>query len=190
MMRLFNYCDSRYLLMRHLKTTHHPDTPIEFVNDTNNVMLTRRAARAIVLQGQKILMLYTARYHDYSLPGGGVDDHEDIEQGLVRELSEETGARDIRNINEFGLYEEYRPWARNGANLMHMLSYCYTCEIDQELGDTQFEQHEINNGMKPVWMDIDQAIQHNLDTMANSDKKGLSIERETFLLKLIKQELL
>ncbi|WP_373293745.1 NUDIX hydrolase [Shewanella saliphila] len=26
------------------------------------------------------------RYHDYSLPGGGVDDGEHIEQGLIREL--------------------------------------------------------------------------------------------------------
>ncbi|MCC4833146.1 NUDIX domain-containing protein [Shewanella sp. 10N.7] len=175
--------------MRHLKTSHHPDTPSQFVAQQQDSMLTRRAARAIVLQGNTILMLYTERYHDYTLPGGGVDDHEEFEQGLVRELQEETGAKSIRNIKEFGLYEEYRPWVRDGMTLIHMLSYCYTCEIDSELGETQFESHEINNGMKPVWMDIDEAIQHNLNTMTNSDKKGLSIERETFLLKLIKKEL-
>lgn len=71
-----------------------------------------------------------------------------------------------------------------------MLSYCYVCTIADELAEPQLESHEISNGMTPVWMDIDAAIQHNLDTMANSNKKGLSIERETFLLKLIKQELL
>jgi hypothetical protein len=44
--------------------------------------------------------------------------------------------------------------------------------------------------MKPVWISIDEAISHNLDIIANSDKKGMSVERETFLLKLVREELL
>ena len=47
------------------------------------------------------------------------------------------------------------------------------------------EADERNNGMKAVWVNIHDAIQHNEKTMANSPKKGMSIERETFLLKLI-----
>jgi len=43
--------------------------------------------------------------------------------------------------------------------------------------------------MTPVWMNIYEAITHNEDVMANSDKKGLSIERETFMLKVIAQEM-
>jgi hypothetical protein len=39
-------------------------------------------------------------------------------------------------------------------------------------------------------MNIHQAIKHNEHTIANSPKKGMSIERETFLLKLIVHELL
>ena len=42
--------------------------------------------------------------------------------------------------------------------------------------------------MKPVWMNIYDAIAHNEDTMENSVKKGMSIERETFLLKLVVKE--
>ncbi|MGX9462543.1 NUDIX hydrolase [Shewanella sp. A14] len=176
--------------MRHLTTRYHPETPKDFIDNNQSTMLTRLAARAIVLRGNCILMLYTQRYHDYSLPGGGVDEGEQIEQGLVRELKEETGAKVVGEVSPFGLYQEYRPWRRDGYQSVNMLSYCFVCTIADELGDTQFEAHEINNGMAPVWMDIDEAIQHNLDTMKNSNKKGLSIERETFLLKLIKQELL
>jgi ADP-ribose pyrophosphatase YjhB (NUDIX family) len=176
--------------MRHLITRYHIDTPEDFIAANQQTMLTRLATRAIVVRDNQILMLYTQRYHDYSLPGGGVDAGEEIEQGLIRELQEETGAQDIRNINAFGLYEEYRPWLRDGHTSVNMLSYCFTCDIDNQLAETQFEAHEINNGMMPVWIDIDEAIEHNLETIANSSKKGLSIERETFLLKLIKQELL
>ncbi|MBB1269499.1 NUDIX hydrolase [Shewanella sp. SR44-3] len=176
--------------MRHLLTHYHPETQADFVSQHQDKMLIRLATRAIVLRGTQILLLYTQRYHDYSLPGGGINDGESIELGLVRELKEETGAKGVNNIRPFGVYEEYRPWTREGYGLVKMLSYCFSCEIDAELGDTEFEAHEINNGMTPVWVNIDQAIEHNLSTMANSAKKGLSIERETFLLQRIKAELI
>ena len=44
--------------------------------------------------------------------------------------------------------------------------------------------------MQPLWMNIHQAIKHNEDVIKNSEKKGLSIERETYLLKRIVTELL
>ncbi|MCG6340861.1 NUDIX domain-containing protein [Vibrio fluvialis] len=172
--------------MRHLHIATHPE--VEPLSQQR--ILQRKAARAIVLDGEDILMLYTERYHDYTLPGGGVDEDEDILQGMVRELQEETGAQNIHNIKPFGLYEEFRPWYKDDADVMHMVSYCFTCKIDRELGDTNYEDYEIKNGMKPVWINIRDAITHNELTMAESDKKGMSIERETFLLRLIAKELL
>ena len=73
---------------------------------------------------------------------------------------------------------------------MHMQSYCFTCTIDDELLEPELEAHELRNGMHPVWMNIHQAIVHNEETIAKSEKKGLSIERETYLLKLIVSELI
>ena len=69
-----------------------------------------------------------------------------------------------------------------------MISYCYTCDTDRELGDTNYESYEIRNGMKPVWINIHEAIAHNENIIAHSEKKGMSIERETFLLHLIVKE--
>lgn len=150
----------------------------------------RRAARGIVLDGENILLLYTARYHDYTLPGGGVDEGEDHVEGLIRELQEETGAQNIRDVEPFGIYEEFRPWYKDDAEVLHMESYCYTCKIDSELGSTDLEEYEQKNGMEPVWMNIHEAIKHNEETIASSDKKGLSIERETFLLKSVVDKIL
>ena len=64
------------------------------------------------------------------------------------------------------------------------------CKIDAQLGSTRLEDYEQKNGMKPVWINIFDAIAHNEQTMLHSDKKGMSIERETFLLKRIVSELL
>lgn len=171
--------------MRLLKSTIHSD-----ITDVSAKKFIRKATRAIVLKGEDILLLYTKRYHDYSLPGGGIDDEESNIDGLIRELKEETGAHNVQNIQEFGMYEEFRPWYKPGFDIIHMQSYCYVCTIDDELLDTELEEHEINNGMHPTWMNIYEAITHNEDTIAKSDKKGSSIERETFLLKLIVEELL
>ena len=170
--------------MQLLKSTQHPS-----LLSLEGSCLTRKATRAIVLDGENILLLYTERYHDYSLPGGGVDEGESLTDGLIRELQEETGAQDIEILAEFGLYEEYRPWYKEGFDMIHMLSYCYICKIDKTLAETALESHEIQNGMEPVWINIFEAINHNEETINASPKKGLSIERETFLLKRIAKEL-
>lgn len=177
--------------MQLLKTAFHPDVSPTDISPTSDLtLIERHAARAIVLKGENILLLYTQRYHDYSLPGGGIDEGEDEIEGLIRELKEETGAQGIRNVQPFARYDEYRPWYKSDADIIHMISHCYVCEIDEELGDTAYESHEVSNGMKPVWMNIHQAIDHNEEVIANSDKKGLSIERETFMLQVIVQKLL
>jgi len=171
--------------MRILKTHYDPDLKPH----RDKTMFTRLCTRSIAIQGDEILLMYTARYDDYSLPGGGLDKDENEIVGMKRELSEETGAQNIQNIKPFGIYEEYRPWYKPDFDVQHMISYCYTCDIDRELGNSNLESYEIKNGMKALWINIHKAIAHNKITMANSNKKGMSIERETFLLELIAENL-
>ncbi len=172
--------------MRHLCTSIHPS--IESIKGKS--IFTRKASRAIVLQDRKILLLFTKRYEDYSLPGGGLDGGEDLVVGMTRELREETGARNVSDVKEFGIYEEYRPWYKDDYDIQHIISYCYICSVDKNLGKAELEDYEEKNGMKALWVDIDEAIKHNQKTIAESKKKGMSITRETYLLKLIKKELL
>ena len=172
-------------MTRLLKSTVHPA-----LDHLDGTILRRRAARAIALSGDHILLLYTEYYQDYSLPGGGVDDGEDIIAGLVRELQEETGARNIKVMEPFGLYEEYRPWYKPEYDIIHIESYCYVCRVDFELGSTQLEDYEKNNGMSPVWIDVREALAHNKRLIDSGESLGMSIERETFLLERIAEELL
>lgn len=172
--------------MRLIRTSTHSE--IDTIDGKS--IFKRPATRAIALRGELILLCYTERYQDYSLPGGGIDEGEDIASAMIRELQEETGAINISNIKKFGIYEEYRPWYRPDYDIQHIISYCFTCSVNEDLGDTTLEHYEISNGMKPVWINIHEAIKHNEETIAHSDKKGMSIERETYLLRLIREELL
>lgn len=172
--------------MQILKTHYHPDVKTL----ENKSVFTRLATRSIAIKGANILLLYTERYEDYSLPGGGLDKDEDYVNGMIRELVEETGAKDITDIKPFGVYEEYRPWHKPEFDIQHMISYCYTCSVNEVLGVSKMESYEIKNGMSAKWVNIFDAIKHNEKTMATSAKKGMSIERETFLLKHIAAQLI
>ena len=172
--------------MKLLKTHYHP----EITSLENKSIVKRLATRSIAIQGANILLLYTERYEDYSLPGGGLDLRENQIEGMKRELIEETGACNIQNIQPFGIYEEFRPWHQPDYDIQQMISYCYTCTINKELGECNYESYEIKNGMKAQWINIHKAIQHNQKNMASSAKKGMSIERETFLLQLIADSLI
>lgn len=151
----------------------------------------REAARAIVLDGEEILLLYTARYDDYSFPGGGIDEGEDKVEGLIRELEEETGAQNIDILCEFGYLDEYRQSRYEGYDYIRMISYFYVCNVNKELGENNLEDYEKKNGMEARWVNIHKAIEHNKEMMAQKGEKlGISIERETFMLELIAKELL
>ena len=173
--------------MRHINTLIHP----EVLGLINPRTYSRKAARAVVINDDEILLIYTKRYDDYTLPGGGVDENEPIKEALIRELHEETGAKNIEIVSEFGIYEEYRPYHYEAYDQMHMLSHIYVCSIDKELGEAKPESYEVTNGSIPVWVKLIDAIKHNEAIIESSPKSmGLSVLRELELFKLIKSDLL
>lgn len=150
----------------------------------------RQAARGVVLRDESILLLFTERYNDFSFPGGGVGLDEDLVAGLQREMQEETGAREITVLRHYGRVEEYRPYWKADYDLMHMTSHFYICEIAEQLGETRMEAHELANGMRPLWIKINEAISHNQAVMARQEvSMGQSIHRETMMLEKIQREL-
>ncbi len=171
--------------MRLIKKLVHPDVKV-----ATGAILTRRASRGIVLRETSILLLFTERYNDFSFPGGGVADGEDLVDGLRRELEEETGARNVRVKRNYGYIEELRPHWKPGYELMHMTSHFFFCDIDRDLQAPKMEDYETANGMRPVWVDLDAAIAHNRAVMQRQEASmGLSIQRETFMLENLATEL-
>lgn len=171
--------------MRVIADLRHPAVP-----KSPQRVLNRRAARGIVLRDGRLLLLYTERYNDFSLPGGGVDAHEELETALARELEEETGARNVRVLDAFGRVDELRPHWHPEYPFMAMKSFIYRCEIDAALGEARMESYERDAGMRVAWTGVEEAIAHNHAVMARGEASmGLSIQRETLVFERIRDEL-
>lgn len=160
----------------------------DYYHADNPVMAKRTTARGILMHGNEILLIYTKRYNDYSFPGGGVDSHEDIKTGLLREIQEETGALDVYIDSEFGIYEEIMETYREGYDFLHMVSHYYICKSSKELGEANPEDYEVANGSVPVWVDLSKAIEHNQQVIQSKESTmGTSIYRETYVLEKIRE---
>ncbi|WP_373973637.1 NUDIX domain-containing protein [Chitinibacter sp. SCUT-21] len=156
------------------------------IHNIDRRILNRRSVRAVIMQGGQILLMYSARHNDYSLPGGTVERGEDLIAALRRELLEETGAYEVHVEQYLGYVDEYRPSPRAKFDVMFLRSYCYQCHIKADLSAAQLNPREIANGLQAVWIDLAQAIAHNEKMIiSSSDKLGISIQRETWLLKYI-----
>ena len=114
----------------------------------------RRASRAIVFDRDgKIALLDATKKNYHKLPGGGIDEGEDIKTALDRELQEEIGCT-VKNLRELGTIEEYR----NGNLRLHQLSYCFLADLDGEVGVPHLEDGEAADGFEIVWMNLEDAI--------------------------------
>lgn len=122
-----------------------------------------KAARAIIIEDNKILVMYRNKYGSeyFTLVGGRVNDKESVEQALVREVKEETGLEitDARQV-----YTEKHPSPYNEQ-------YIFLCKVAPHksvaIEDTSEEgfMNRINiNVHKPLWAELSAFARLNFRT--------------------------
>lgn len=116
---------------------------------------TKTFAKALIVRGEKVLLLRRAindswRPGRLDLAGGAIEDSEDIIQGLLREIKEETGLTLLHSDVKLAFANSSAEEEQN-KNRLYFLAY------DQsDIGVVLSPEHSEAN-----WMDLDQAISQN-----------------------------
>ena len=151
----------------------------------------RAAVRAVVMRGENLLMVYSPVNGDYKFPGGGVDDNENHEAALEREVVEECGMKLTRILGEIGCVVEYAIPVKKDFEVFKMTSSYYLCEVDSKVEKQRLDRYEEELGFQPVWIPIDTAIQTNKTVLGGKTKKPPKwTAREVFMLEYIRTHLM
>ena len=109
----------------------------------------------VLIKNGKILVQRDRNGNEYALPGGHVRIAETLEDGLIREYKEETGA-DIRCVKM--LWSEECFWEWNGR-VAHNFAFYYLMDLcdGSEIPDCgEFVSHKDNCDVVIGWMPIEE----------------------------------
>lgn len=128
---------------------------IEKLGDRLSDSVERKAVRGVCVKDGKILLIFDTKIKEYLLPGGGVEEGENFEDALKREVLEELGYKNIKVTKELGQVEHnYYHWKRD--NNLHSLVSGFSFEIEnEEQGERTKEEIEKN---KIYWFDVEEGI--------------------------------
>jgi len=135
--------------MKQIKLINPESVSEEEVKNYRN----REAARAIIFDENKLIaLLHVKNENYYKLPGGGIEEGEDIFIDLDRECKEEMGC-EIEILNEIGLIVEYRKIFN-----LKQTSHCYLAKLKGLKGKPDFTDSEKEKGFEEVWLPYSEAI--------------------------------
>lgn len=117
----------------------------------------RVAARGVVQDDDRLLLLQSAACGDVKFPGGGVEAGESVEQALARELLEECGRTMIGcDPSVLTIVESRRD--HHTAGLFTMVSHYLPCRVDDSVSTQALQGYEQDLGLRPEWLTVQQAI--------------------------------
>jgi 8-oxo-dGTP pyrophosphatase MutT (NUDIX family) len=152
--------------------------------------VTRSAVRAIVCRRPRsLLLLHSPGNGDYKFPGGGVRPGESWQDALRREVLEECGARVLTIGDMFGEVVEYAAAREEDQDVFQMTSRYIACEVEDGFGEQRLDDYERDLGLRPVWVEVDEALAVNDALLRSGSAVARWVTRETLVLRLVKQHL-
>jgi len=126
-------------------------------------------ARAVVIDQGNILLCKTLDLpvSFYFLPGGHVEHGESASSALIRELSEETGARNVEIKRFLGVLEHsFEP---GFSSICHNHEYNLIFEVESEKLKIDIEIPQVEDNIQILWMPVKDII--NIDFRPEPLKK-------------------
>jgi len=157
--------------------------------DETGAVFRRPSARAIILKGDKIALVYSRNEKYYKFPGGGIHDGEDKREALIREVREETGLVVIpESIREYGSVLRRQKSDRAEDVIFEQENYYYFCDVEDKAVCQELDDYEDEAGFELRMVDIGEAIAVNAVYKSDVFFNEVMIGREKRVLEMIKQE--
>jgi|GEM_PF-183544 len=153
--------------MKNLGTTRQKEIFPELEDDITKIHFEDRlTGKAVVFDDDNNIALVGNKINTfYLLPGGGIDQDESIENGIVRECLEEIGC-EVRLEKEIGVIDDYR-----NRDKKHCINYCYAARVVGEKGELSLTDDEKQNGLHVIWVSLEKAFKILEDELSQL-KKG------------------
>lgn len=106
----------------------------------------RKAVRTILFNEKgEIAILHKKNKNEYKLVGGGIEENENMEEALRREVNEEAGC-EIKDVVEFGYVEELRT-----VNNFMQISYVFISRVQKDKKQLNLTKQEQAEGAELCW---------------------------------------
>lgn len=128
------------------------------------------AARGIARRGGKYLMVVGSN-GAFRFPGGGVEQGESLADAMCREVKEESGYS-VRqgSAKPYAVVHERRKGLI--SDILEMESTYFLCEAEGSGGEQSLDIGEAEDGLRPVWMDLQEALAVNRRLLVNAGWKA------------------
>ena len=153
-------------------------------NENGNIG-KRPSARGIIINGNKIAMVYSYKYDYYKFPGGGIEKDESNIDALIRETAEETGLVVIKDsIKEYGYVHRIKKAKDEGYSMFIQDNLYYLCDVEDKKINQNLDDYE--DFEKFTLELVDPRIAININRNKQHGPKDLDmIEREAKVLELL-----
>ncbi len=172
-----------------VRTFHEKDIyPNSALLEKEGGFYVRRTGKAILFDEAGNIALVERDTHPYALlPGGGIDEGETFEQGILRECLEETGC--VVELGEkIGIVDDFRL-----RDMKHVVTHCYAARVVGEKGEPRLTDDEKATGLRVVWMPFEEAcsrVSAQLEDLRAGKVKfyntGFNIHRDLLFLQAYK----
>ena len=145
----------------------------------------RPSVRGIIIKNKKVALVYSHKYDYYKFPGGGIENNEDHVNTLIREISEETGLRDLTDsIHDYGSVLRIQKSRFTENEIFEQENFYYLCDVENSIHSQSLDEYELDEGFELRYVTANEAIKINR-THDHSDYDAMLIEREAKVLELL-----
>lgn len=111
----------------------------------------KKAVRAVIMKNNELFLMYLSSSNTYVLPGGSVDEDEDLEIALKREVLEETGYHVTQLSQTLIINENHEAFKRK--------HYIYLVDVNDTPQKTALTEEEIELGMTLIKVPLNKALE-------------------------------